>query len=56
MGALKASKNQALLVGETMNAKEKKNRKGKDNMNTKFKPKEYFDSSDGAFISKKDKH
>ena len=36
MGALKSSKNQALLVGETKNVQEKGKRKGKDKRNIEF--------------------
>ena len=56
MGALRDSKYQALLVGETKNVKEKGKQKGKDKRNNKFEPKEEFDPSDGATGSKKDKY
>ena len=40
MGALKASKNQALLVGEVKNVKAKGKQKGKEKKNIDFKPKD----------------
>ena len=56
MGALKASKNQALLDGETKNAQEKGKQKGKEKKKSDFKPKEKKNPSKGAFVSKKHKH
>ena len=56
MGALGASPNQALLVGETKNAQIRRKHKGKEKRNTEFEPKEEFDPSDEASSSKKDKH
>ena len=56
MGALRASTNQALLVGETKNAQERRKQKGKEKKNIEFKPKEYFDLVDEVLGYKKDKH
>ena len=53
MGALKASKNQDLLAGETKNAQAKVKNKGKEKKNTDFKPKEKQNPSEGASGSKK---
>ena len=55
MGALKASKNQARLAGETKDAQEKRKKKGKENKNTYFNPKEKNNPSKGAFGFNKDK-
>ena len=44
------------MVGETNNAQEKGNKKGKDKRNTKLEPNKKFDPSDGDPGSKKDKH
>ena len=54
MGALKESKNQDLLDGESKNAKEKGKKKEKDKGNSKFEPKEKLDPSDGYLASNKD--
>ena len=56
MGALKSSKNQALLAGETKNAQEKEKQRGNENKNIDFKPKEKQNPSEGASGSKKDNH
>ena len=48
MGSLIASTNIALLVGETKNAQERRNQKGKEKRNTEFEPKEEFDPIDEA--------
>ena len=56
MEALKSSKNQALLDGETKNAQAKGRQKGKYKKNTETKPKEKRNPSYGASGSKKDKH
>ena len=56
MGALNASKNQYLLVGETKNAQARRKHKRKDKRNTEFKPKEEFDPTDEASDSKNEKH
>ena len=40
MGALKASKNQALLAGETKNAQTRGKHKGKEKKDIVFKPKD----------------
>ena len=48
MGAIVSSTNHDLLVGETTNAKPRRNHKGKDKRNIEFKPKEEFDPSDGS--------
>ena len=56
MGALKASKNQALLDGDTKNAQYKGRQNWKDKKNTEIKPKEKQNPSDWASGSKKDKH
>ena len=39
LGVFKASKNQALLVGDSKNAQEKGNQRGKENQNTNSKTK-----------------
>ena len=56
MGALKASKNQALLSRETKNVQEKGKQKGTEKKNIDFKPKEKQNLSEGASDSKNDKH
>ena len=56
MGALKASKNQALLAGETKSVQAKGKHKGKDKNNVEVEPKEEFDPSNAALCSNKDKH
>ena len=56
MGSLRASPNQALLVGETKNAQARRKQKGKEKRNTEFEPKEEFDPAIEATGSKKDKH
>ena len=56
MGSLGASTKQHLLVGETNNVQERKNKKGKDKGNPEFEPKDEFDPSNEASVSKKDKH
>ena len=48
MGALKSSKNQALLAGETKNAQEKEKQRGNENKNIDFKPKEKHNPLKGA--------
>ena len=53
MGAPKASKNKAILDGETKNAWAKGKKKGKDKKKTK--PKEKRNPLDGPSSSKKDK-
>ena len=55
MGALKSSKNQSLLDGETNNAQDKGKQKGKEKKNTETKPKEKKNHLDGAYGSTKDK-
>ena len=55
MGDLKASKDLALMVGETKNAQAKGRQKGKYKKNTETKPKEKQIPLDGAYGSKKDK-
>ena len=55
MGALKASKNQALLARETKNAQAKERQKGTNKKNIETKPKEKQNPSNGASGSKKDK-
>ena len=56
MGSLRASPYQALLAGETRNVQARRKHKGKETRNIEFEPKEEFDPSDEASISKKDKH
>ena len=56
MGALKASNNQSLLDGKTNNAQAKGKKKGKENTNNDFNPKDKKNPSEGASGSKKDKH
>ena len=56
MGALKASPNQALLVGETNNVQAMRKQKGKEKRNIDFEPKEDFNPVDEASGSNKDKH
>ena len=56
MGDLRASPNQALLADETKNAQARRKHKCKEKRNTEFEPKEEFDPTDEASISKKDKH
>ena len=46
MEAIRASTNQALLVGETINAQSRRNHKGKEKRNTKVEPKEELDLAD----------
>ena len=55
MGPLKASKNKALLDGDTKNVQAKGKLKGKDKKNYDIKPKEEFDPLDGASGSKIEK-
>ena len=54
MGALIASPNQDLLVGETRNQQEKRKGKGKDKINTEVPLKDEFDPSDEASSSMKE--
>ena len=56
MGAVKSSKDIALLARETKNAQDKGKHNNKENIYIEFKPKEEFDPSNGASGSKKDKH
>ena len=56
MGALRASPNQALLVGETMNMQARRKKKGKEKRNTEFEDKDEFDPSDESLGSRKDIH
>ena len=56
MGVVKASKNQALLVGETKNVKAKGKQKGKEKRSTNFKLKHKHNPSEGSAGSNKDKH
>ena len=56
MGALKASKNQALLARDTKNVQAKENHRGKNKKNSNLKPKEKKNPSKGYFDSKKDKN
>ena len=55
MGALKASKDHALLYGESKKTNSKGNQKGKDKKNYESKPKEKLNPSDESSSSKKDK-
>ena len=55
MATLKASKDLALLDGETKNAQDIGRLKGKDKDNTGFDPKEKFNPLGGASGSKEDK-
>ena len=56
MGALKASKNQALLARETKNVQGKGKQKGKEKKNTESKTKGKKNPLKGASGSKKDNH
>ena len=53
MGVIQTSKNQALLVIDSNNAKERRKQKGKETKNCDSKPKENKKYSDGASGSKK---
>ena len=55
MGAVKVSKNQALLARETKKDQVKGKKKGKEKKNIDFKPKDKKNPSEGASSSKKDK-
>ena len=55
MGALRASPNQALLVGETKNAQARRKQEEKEKKNTEFEPREEFDTIDESTFSKKEK-
>ena len=55
MATLKASKDLALLDGETKNAQDNGRLKGKDKDNTVFEPREEFHPLGGASGSKEDK-
>ena len=53
MGVLNASKNQALLAGDSRKVQPKGNKKGKENKNVDSNSKENHIPSDGASGSKK---
>ena len=53
MGVLQTSKNQALLMSDSTNAKDKGKHKGKEPKASDLKPKENKNSSEGASVSKK---
>ena len=56
MGALNASKNKALLAGDSRKMKDKGKKKGKENKNVDSNSKENYIPSNGALGSKKNKN
>ena len=56
MGVLKSSKNNDLLVGDSKNAQEKWNQRGKEKKNIDFKPKEKKNPLVGSSVSKNNKN